>query len=66
MNIIVNGEEREVEEGSSISSLIKSFSLKQERLIVQKDDEIIKKEKLNSILLTEGSKIELLSIVGGG
>ncbi len=66
MQIIINGKEQTIEEGTLLSHFIEESNLVKERIIIQIDEEIIKKELFNTTILKENSKMEILSIVGGG
>lgn len=66
MKIIVNGSEKSIEKNISVSELIKSYSLDPKSVIALKDEEVVPKESFLDVMLEDGNKIELLSIVGGG
>jgi sulfur carrier protein len=66
MEIKVNGEIREMPEGSSMLDLIRSLGLEERVMASALNMEIVKKDAWNSALLSEGDTIELLDFVGGG
>ena len=66
MNIIVNGEEKNVEEGITVSALIDLLGIKVKVMAVAVNMEIVKKEDWESYTIQEGDKLELLHFVGGG
>ena len=66
MIINVNGEEMEIEEGSTLLCIIKKRDLVPERIVVECNKEIISKDKFGDVVVGEKDRIEILSFVGGG
>lgn len=66
MQVKVNGEMREMAEGSTMLDLIQSLGLEERVMASALNMEIVKKDAWNSALLSEGDTIELLDFVGGG
>ena len=66
MRITVNGEERVVEDGLSVRGLLALLSIKEARVAVEVNLDVIRREKMNDRILCEGDKIEIVSFVGGG
>ncbi len=66
MQIKVNGETREMVEGSTMLDLIRSLGLEERVMASALNMEIVKQEAWNSTKLKEGDTIELLDFVGGG
>lgn len=66
MNIIVNGDEKEMADGIVISDLISELGLKAERLAVEVNRRIVRRADWPSTTLAEGDKVEIVHFVGGG
>ncbi|MBF0196300.1 MAG: sulfur carrier protein ThiS [Planctomycetes bacterium] len=66
INLIVNGEEMEVEEKSSISQLLSKVGAVAAMIAVEKNLDIIPKSDYDSTILEEGDRIEIVAFVGGG
>lgn len=66
MNLTVNGETRELTDGTTILSLLESFSLNPDATAVQLNDDILDRETFPDTALNEGDTVELIRIVGGG
>lgn len=66
MQIKVNGEIRELAEGSSMLDLIRSLGLEERVMASALNMEIVKQDVWGTTLLKEGDTIELLDFVGGG
>ena len=66
MQIIVNGESRDVATGSTIAGLIDTLGLEQKAVVAQRNDDIIERDAYASTLIHDGDTIELIRFVGGG
>lgn len=66
MKITVNGDERQIAEGTTISSLLEVLELKPERLAVELNRQIVRRANWNSTALAEDDRIEIVNFVGGG
>ncbi|HBW47043.1 TPA: thiamine biosynthesis protein ThiS [bacterium] len=66
MKIIVNGQAKNISEGIVLSSLLDDLKIDRERIAVEINLEIIKKDRYDSLKLVEGDRIEILQFVGGG
>ncbi|HKX00233.1 MAG TPA: sulfur carrier protein ThiS [Bryobacteraceae bacterium] len=64
--ISVNGEERRIRDGATIADLIGELHLDPERLAVELDLRIVKKQDWSMTHLSGGSKLEIVQFVGGG
>lgn len=66
MQVKVNGEMREMAEGSTMFDLILSLGLEERVMASALNMEIVKQDAWSSAVLKEGDTIELLDFVGGG
>ncbi|WP_457605615.1 sulfur carrier protein ThiS [Nitratifractor sp.] len=66
MEIVVNGEKREIAEESSLQELIDELKIGEKVMAAAVNMEIVKKDAWTSHLLREGDRVELLHFVGGG
>ncbi len=66
MKILVNGESREIPEGTTLQSLIDELGIAEKVMAAAVNMEIVKKEQWSGHRLREGDRIELLHFVGGG
>jgi sulfur carrier protein len=66
MRITVNGEEREVEAGLTVRDLLSLLSIKEARVAVEVNLDVIRRDNLGDRILREGDKVEIVSFVGGG
>ncbi|HBH19209.1 MAG TPA: thiamine biosynthesis protein ThiS [Cyanobacteria bacterium UBA9579] len=66
MKIILNGEEKEVNEKSTVKEILGILKLKSPMLVVEKNLEIVQKDQYENCYLQDGDKIEVVSFFGGG
>ncbi|WP_310439890.1 sulfur carrier protein ThiS [Sulfuricurvum sp.] len=66
MQIKVNGEIRDIPNGSTMLDLIRSLGVEERVMASALNMEIVKQDAWGSALLKEGDTIELLDFVGGG
>jgi sulfur carrier protein len=65
MEIIVNGV-AEIVPCCTLTELAVSKGLAPEALVIERNQQIVKQEHWDSVVLQAGDRIELLSFVGGG
>jgi sulfur carrier protein len=66
VKIILNGEEKLVEQGTTVDHLIRELDLDLGKIAVEKDLEIISPNQFSSTILDEGSRVEIVHFIGGG
>jgi thiamine biosynthesis protein ThiS len=66
LNIILNGEPKEISESLALDALITELGLKAERLAIEVNHRIIRRADWPSTTLSEGDKVEIVHFVGGG
>jgi len=66
MKVIVNGEEMEIKEGAKVKDLFLMFDIHNERVVVEKNKVILRKNEMLENILVEGDKLEIIQMVGGG
>jgi thiamine biosynthesis protein ThiS len=66
MEIILNGEKRKFSDGMSILELIHHLGLPAERVAVELNFQIIKRETWAQCRLEDGDRLEIVQFVGGG
>jgi thiazole synthase len=66
INIILNGENYQIDENINILQLICSLELDPKKIAIEKDFEIITNIDYDKIILNENCKIEIVHFIGGG
>jgi thiamine biosynthesis protein ThiS len=66
VKVIVNGEEREIEEGATVSDLLRLLAHAPERVAVELNREVVRRALWAETPLGDGDRIEVVHFVGGG
>lgn len=66
MKLIVNGEDRTLPEGSTVSDLMESLALERRGVAVAVNREVVSKSLWQKFELSDGQRIEILRAVQGG
>lgn len=62
----VNGKKMDMDQITTISSLLNKLGINEEKVVVELNKEIVIKEEYSKINLQEDDTIEVISFVGGG
>lgn len=66
MNLSVNGRQREMPAGATVSDLLGQFDLGHERVAVECNGRILQQESFPEHKLVDGDVVEIVRFVGGG
>jgi thiamine biosynthesis protein ThiS len=66
MEIFLNGEGREVPDGLNILQLVEFLGLNPQRLAIEHNLQIVKRDRWPERYLSSGDKVEIVHFVGGG
>ena len=66
MQIKLNGEAKDFDEGTTLLSLVEQLSLAPDRLAVELNCEVIRRTDWPRVTLFEGDRVEIVHFVGGG
>ena len=66
MEIIINGEKKQLSQTLSLSELLTHFSLSAERIAIELNREVVRRKDWGNIKVGEGDKLEVIHFVGGG
>jgi len=66
MKIIINGEERNVGDLTTVEQIVGDLGLDGRKVAVERNLEIVPKSQYNDIVLAEGDKLEIVHFIGGG
>lgn len=64
--IFANGQSRTMQRGSTIADLLREVAVTPTHVVVQMDGIIVTRSEFEQIELLEGSKLEIVTLVGGG
>jgi thiamine biosynthesis protein ThiS len=65
MTVKVNGEQREIEEGTTLLALIERFNLTPDKVAIELNRRLVRTENYDTRLQT-GDEVEIVTFVGGG
>jgi thiamine biosynthesis protein ThiS len=66
IKIKLNGQERQVDQGTTVQNLLDELNIKSSMLVVEKNLEILPKEKYISCEILENDNLEIVGFFGGG
>jgi thiamine biosynthesis protein ThiS len=66
VEILVNGQPREIAPGGTVASLLRELALPPTRVAVERNREIVRKTDYDSTTLAAGDRLEIVTFVGGG
>lgn len=66
IRIRLNGKERELEAGHTVTTLLESLELRPGMVVVELNREILERDRYGEAEVADGDSIELVHFVGGG
>jgi sulfur carrier protein len=66
MQVRLNGELRDVPDGSTVAGLLAHLAVKAQRVAVEVNEAVITKDRYDAHRLGPGDSIEIVAFVGGG
>ncbi len=66
IRVTVNGDERTIDAGLTVKSLLESLGLNPGLVVVERNREILDRDRYPEVEVEEGDVLELVHFVGGG
>ena len=66
MEILINGESREVPPAISLQDLLRLLELKEDRVAVELNRDIVRRDRWPETRLRDQDRLEIVQFVGGG
>jgi thiamine biosynthesis protein ThiS len=66
VEIRLNGKTREVADGITVRRLLDDLGLHPLRVAVQRNEDIVKRDRYEEVVLQSGDTVEILTIMAGG
>jgi thiamine biosynthesis protein ThiS len=66
IEVQLNGEERAVPAGVSVRELLEHLELRPEMIVVERNGDILRRERYSDVAIEAGDVLELVHFVGGG
>lgn len=64
--VVVNGEDHEVQPGTSLAGLVAALGLVPRQIAVERNREIVPRADYERTALADGDRLEIVTFVGGG
>jgi len=65
MKVIVNGEPRDMADGTTLRALVEQFKLQPEKVAIELNRRLARSDKYD-LPLKDGDQVEIVTFVGGG
>lgn len=66
IDVVINGQTRTVNAGSTVATLIGELGLGDRRVAVERNREVVPRAQHATTLLADGDRLEVVTFVGGG
>lgn len=66
IEIVLNGEKRQVPEGLTVASLLDHLGIPRDRVAVELELEIVSRARWREATVNPGAQVEIVHFVGGG
>ena len=66
MQVRLNGELREIPDGTTVAGLLLHLGVKAPRVAVEVNDKVVTKDRYDGHALGPGDSVEIVAFVGGG
>lgn len=66
MKLIINGTEREFTNVSTLGSLVDQLGMKPDRVAIERNRDIVPRDRWSETHLADGDRLEIVHFVGGG
>ncbi|MDZ4773209.1 MAG: sulfur carrier protein ThiS [Planctomycetota bacterium] len=66
IEIQVNGEARSAARGTSVDAFVAELGLRPEVVAIEVNDRLVRRDERGRTMLSDGDRIEVVTLVGGG
>ena len=66
MNIIINGEKKEISANTTVSALLSELKIDPRKIALERNLQLIPRTTFDNASLNDGDEIEIINFVGGG
>ena len=66
IDVVINGQSRSVNVGTTVAALIAELGLGDRRVAVERNRNVVPRAEHATTVLADGDKLELVTFVGGG
>jgi len=66
MNVVINGEQREIPEGLNVTEMLEHLGMPRERVAIERNLNILPRANWNETRVEPNDRFEIVHFVGGG
>ena len=66
IEIVANGEQRTIPDGQTLAGFLAARELDPDVVVVERNGEIVKRDRFGETPIDEGDRLEIVRMVGGG
>ena len=66
MRVQINGEERDIDAGATLASLVAELGLGERRIAVELNHGVVSRDRWSAVELRDDDLVEIVQFVGGG
>ena len=66
VTLTINGEARIVPDGLTLTDLVAHLEMKGDRVAIERNRDIVSRDRWSEVALAEGDRLEIVHFVGGG
>jgi len=66
MTVTVNGEKRTLRDGQTLGELVRDLGLEKNPIAIELNHEVVPRNRHGETKLSEGDRLEIVTLVGGG
>lgn len=66
IEVHINGDDRRIPDGLSVRELLEHLDLQPSMVVVERNREIVERERYDEVPVRAGDRLELVHFVGGG
>lgn len=66
MNIIVNGDAHDIDDGATVADLVHKLDLTPARVAIEVNEQLVRRATFGETPLHDGDRVEIVTLVGGG
>ena len=66
MKIVLNGEPREIATNTTVAALVQELKLEPRNVAIEVNLDVVPRQQHAAVMLREGDRLEIVTLVGGG
>lgn len=66
MRVVINGQEQELSADTTVAELVARYNLRPEHVAVEVNCNLVPRRLFDSTALSDGDRVEVVTLVGGG